>query len=190
MPENEFRYGDVEFRQGDDGLGVVVGTVIRYGDVAKLPWGTEEFKAGAFENVESEDLIANRMHQRTQPIARTGAGLVVVDGPEEMRAEVTLPDTTFGRDTATELSLRILRGLSLEFRAIEDTVNEDTEHRVISKAEMFGFGVVDQPGLPRQRGLHARVGRVPDGAWPPCSPHTRVHFLKGPPRVMRLREAR
>ena len=33
MPENEFRYGDVEFRQGDDGLGVVVGTVIRYGDM-------------------------------------------------------------------------------------------------------------------------------------------------------------
>ena len=39
MPENEFRYGDLEFRQSEDGLGVVVGTVIRYGDVAKLPVG-------------------------------------------------------------------------------------------------------------------------------------------------------
>ena len=74
VPENEFRYGAVEFRQNDDGLGMVVGTVIRYGDVATLPWGTEEFKAGAFENVESADLIANRMHQRTQPIARTWRG--------------------------------------------------------------------------------------------------------------------
>ena len=34
--KNEFRYGDIEFRQSDDGLGVVVGTVIRYGDVAKI----------------------------------------------------------------------------------------------------------------------------------------------------------
>ena len=41
---NEFRYGALEFRETDDGLGVVVGTVIRYGDVATLPWGTEEFK--------------------------------------------------------------------------------------------------------------------------------------------------
>ena len=148
MPENEFRYGDVEFRQGDDGLGVVVGTVIRYGDLAKLPWGTEEFKAGAFENVESADLIANRMHQRTQPIARTGAGLKVMDDGEALRAEITLPDTTAGRDVANELGLRLLRGLSLEFRAIEDTVNEDTQHRVVSKAEMFGFGVVDRPAYP------------------------------------------
>ena len=94
----------MEFRQDDDGLGVVVGTVIRYGDVAKLPWGTEEFKAGAFENVESADLIANRMHQRTQPmLARTGAGLKVMDDDAAMRAEVSLPDTTAGRDTATEL---------------------------------------------------------------------------------------
>ena len=193
MPENEFRYGDVEFRQDDDGLGVVVGTVIRYGDVAKLPWGTEEFKAGAFENVESEDLIANRMHQRTQPIARTGAGLVVVDGPEELRAEVTLPDTTFGRDTATELSLRILRGLSLEFRAIEDTVNEDTEHRVISKAEMFGFGVVDRPAYPGSVASMRAWGeyRTAHGLRVPGA-STGHEFIssKGAPRDMRLREAR
>ena len=46
--KNEFRYSDLEFRQDENGLGVVTGTVIRYGDVATLPWGTEEFKAGAF----------------------------------------------------------------------------------------------------------------------------------------------
>ena len=59
--KNEFRYSDLEFRQDENGLGVVTGTVIRYGDVATLPWGTEEFKAGAFTG-RMEDLIANRMH--------------------------------------------------------------------------------------------------------------------------------
>ena len=44
-----------------------------------------------------------------------------------------------------EVKERILRGLSLEFRAIEDTVNQDTGHRVISKAKLYGFGVVDRP---------------------------------------------
>ena len=36
----------------------------------------------------------------------------------------------------------------MEFRAIEDTVNEDSGHRIVSKAQMFGFGVVDSPAYP------------------------------------------
>ena len=145
---NEFRYADFEFRQSEDGLGVVTGTVIRYGDVAKLPWGTEEFKAGAFGDIESADLIANRMHQRTQPLGRSGAGLRIINDDEALRAELTLPGTSVGRDTAIEVRERLLRGLSLEFRAIKDTVDDDTNHRVIERAEMFGYGIVDRPAYP------------------------------------------
>lgn len=148
MPENEFRYGDLEFRQSDDGLGVVVGTVIRYGDVATLPWGTEEFKAGAFGDFRSPKVKVNRMHQRTQMLARLGGRLEIDDTPERMKYELSLPDTTTGRDTATELMEGLLTGSSLEFRSIEDTVNEDSQHRVISKAQLFGFGIVDEPAYP------------------------------------------
>ena len=148
MPEHEFRYGDVEFRQGDDGLGVVVGTVIRYGDVATLPWGTEEFKAGAFGDFRSLKVKANRMHQRTEMLARLGGRLSVDDDDAAMSFRVSLPDTTAGRNTATELREGLLTGASLEFRAIEDTVNEDTGHRIVSKAQLFGFGIVDEPAYP------------------------------------------
>ena len=65
-----------------------------------------------------------------------------------MQTELTLPDTSYGRDTSAEVKARILRGLSLEFRAIEDTVNQDTGHRTISKAKLYGFGVVDRPAYP------------------------------------------
>ena len=72
---NEFRYGALEFRETDDGLGVVVGTVIRYGDVAQIgPNLTEEFKAGAFGDYASPRLKVNRMHQRTQILARLQVG--------------------------------------------------------------------------------------------------------------------
>ena len=126
-----------------------LGTVIRYGDVATIFDGmTEEFKAGAFGDVEGADLIVNRMHQRSQPLARTGAGLRIIDSSEEMRAEVTLPDTSIGRDTAVEVTNRLLRGLSLEFRAIKDTFDDSTGHRTIHRAQMFGFGVVDRPAYP------------------------------------------
>ena len=50
MPDfNEYRdylYDDFEFRQdAETGLGIVTGTIVKYGDVATFPWGTEEVKA-------------------------------------------------------------------------------------------------------------------------------------------------
>ena len=145
MPENEFRYADFEVRQGENGLGIVTGTIIRYGDVATLPWGTEEFRAGAFGDFSGEQVYANRMHMREQPLGWLGTQLMIEDSQEHMRSELTLPDTSYGRDTSVEVKEKILRGLSLEFRAIEDTVNQDTGHRIISKAKLYGFGVVDRP---------------------------------------------
>ena len=65
-----------------------------------------------------------------------------------MDAQLTLPDTTYGRDVSVEVKERLLTGLSLEFRAIEDTVNQETGHRTISKAKLYGFGVVDRPAYP------------------------------------------
>ena len=157
MPETEFRYGALEFRETEGGVGVVTGTIIRYGDRATFPWGTEEFKPGAFTGNYMLPIYANRMHLREEPLAAMdtlveleGAHLRIDDNDERMFAEITLPDTTHGRNVAVEVSpsVRLLRGLSLEFRSIEDTVNEDTAHRVISKARLFGFGVVDRPAYP------------------------------------------
>ena len=183
MPENEFRYGDVEFRQGDDGLGVVVGTVIRYGDVAQIGGFTEEFKAGAFGDFRNPKVKANRMHQRTQMLARLGNRLEIDDTDERMKYELSLPDTTAGRDTATELAEGLLTGSSLEFRAIEETFNEDTQHRVISKAQLFGFGVVDEPAYPdsgatmRWPEYRAALGLVVQEPAPKPKPVTTRRFL-------------
>ena len=150
MPESEFRYAAFEIREGANGLGIVTGVIIRYGDVATLPWGTEEFRAGAFGDFSGEQVYANRMHERSQPLGWLGGQLSIDDNAERMQAELKLPDTSAGRDVSVEVSpaVRILRGLSLEFRAIEDTVNQDTGHRTISKAKLYGFGVVDRPAYP------------------------------------------
>ena len=66
----EVRYAPLEFRESEDGLGVVTGIVVRYGDVATFPWGTEAFKAGAFGSLDGTVIKANRMHQRSQPLGR------------------------------------------------------------------------------------------------------------------------
>ena len=76
MPENvsEFRYSDFEYRQNEQGQGVISGSVINYGDVAKFPWGSEEFKAGAFGDIRRATRWVNRMHERSQPLGNTKAG--------------------------------------------------------------------------------------------------------------------
>ena len=146
---NEYRYVDLELRQSEDGRPVIAGTIIRYGDVATFPWGTEEFVAGAFRGNYAPLVYANRMHERSQPLGVLGENLRIVDDEESMRAELELPDTSYGRDTEVEVKLRILRGLSLEFRSIEDTINQEKQHRRISQAYLFGYGVVDRPAYPQ-----------------------------------------
>ena len=94
------------------------------------------------------DVIANRMHQRAQPLARSGIGLKITDGSERMTGEVTLPDTNCGRDTSVEVAKKILRGMSLEFSTIKEEYDYETDHRIIVQARMYGFGIVDRPAYP------------------------------------------
>ena len=84
----ELRY--FEIRQ--EGERRLTGTAVRYGDTAALPWGgTERIEAGAFQPI--GDVILNASHDRGRPLARTGAGLELVDGRDALRMTATLPET-------------------------------------------------------------------------------------------------
>ena len=143
---SEYRCGELEFRQEANGLGVVSGVIIRYGDIARFPWGTEEFRAGAFSNLSSPSIKANRMHQRHQPLGRQGAGLTLIDTPESLRAQLAIPDTSTGRDTVAEIKAGLLTGFSLQFVPIK--AEYKGTHRQVISAVMGGFGVVDDPAYP------------------------------------------
>lgn len=142
---NETRYMPIEYRADDDSLGTVTGTVMRYGDVATLPWGTESFEPGAFEFA-GRGLRVNRMHVRQQPLAVQGGTLELEDTEEMMTARFKLPDTTAGRDADYELRNGLLTGLSVEFRTLKDLVEK--AHRRVQRATLFGFGLVDVPAYP------------------------------------------
>ena len=143
----EYRYIPFEVRQNDDGQTVVEGTVVRYGDVADIGWFTEEFRASWVKNA-ADLMVVNRMHVRAQPLATSDLGLALRDTNERMTAEVTLPDTTYGRDASTEVELGLLRGMSLEFLVTKDEYDYKKDHRVVVEGRMFGFGIVDRPAYP------------------------------------------
>ena len=147
MPEFEYRYGPLEFREKEGGMGAVAGTVMRYGDVATLPFGQERMLPGAFGDLSTAELYANRMHQRDQPLANTYAGLRIDDNVDRLAGEVDLPNTSYGRDAQEEVKTGRLRGLSIEFRTLEDDYIDGV--RVIKQARLYGWGVVDKPAYPQ-----------------------------------------
>lgn len=119
----------------------LVGVPMRYGDIAVLPFGRERFEPGAFAPI--GDVRLNLQHQRTVLLTRTGAGLTLTDGPDALRMQAELPDVTAAHDTVELVRAGILRGLSVEFRALQERVISGV--RSIQRAVLLAIGVVDDP---------------------------------------------
>jgi len=130
-----------EFRASDDG--VLQGIVIPYNQAATIGDFSEKFLPGS---VQFSDVIANRQHDRSKPLARTGmaGGLSLTDGPDALRARIELPDTQDGRDVRALVKRRVLRGLSAEFRVQRDMW--EGRSRTIHAATLTGLAIVDKPG--------------------------------------------
>ena len=139
-----------EFRASDDG-GTVEGTVVPYGQPARIADFTERFLPGSLS---FGDVIANRQHDRHRPLARTnGGGLTLTDSATELRARIELPDTADGRDVRELVRLGVLRGLSAEFRTVRD--QWEGSARTIHEAKLTGLAIVDVPAY-AGAGIEAR----------------------------------
>ena len=127
-----------------------------------MPFGRERFEAGAFTPI--GDVLLNAQHARQTPLARTGGGgLTLTDGPDALRIEADLPATRAADDVLELVRSKVLRGLSIEFRAIAERMDGDL--RIISAAALGAVSVVDTPAYPeseveaRRRGGGGRGGR-------------------------------
>ena len=133
------------------------GVAVRYGDTATLPWGEERIEAGAFAPL--GDVILNASHDRTTPLARTGGGgLELEDTAEALTVRADLPATQAADDVLALVRAGVLRGLSIEFRAVAERIEAGV--RVIERARLSGVGVVDTPAYPQSE-VEARRRREP-----------------------------
>ena len=134
----EYRFAALEFRS--DGS-VIEGVAMRYGDVARI-WDAfdESVEAGAFR---FDDVILNRMHLRSDPIARTGGGgLELSDSAARLSIRADVPE--YRADVRDMVKRGIYRGLSVEM----DVTAEDwpsPSRRIIRAATLSGIGLVDRP---------------------------------------------
>ena len=98
----------------------------------------EIFESGAVK-WENEGIPLNRGHRRDNPITmvqpEARGRFVMVD--------VELPDTAAGREAAAEVRGGKMRGLSVEFKPL----NEDVQNglRIIREANLSGAGLVTSP---------------------------------------------
>lgn len=121
------------------------GVAVRYGDTARLPWGEERIEPGAFAPI--GDVILNASHDRAAPLARSeGGGLELADGPDALTVTANLPPTRAADDVLALVRAGVMRGLSIEFRAVAERIEGGV--RVIERAVLSGVGVVDTPAYP------------------------------------------
>ena len=139
--KTEIERRTVEIR-ADASTGVLTGILIPYERPTKIAGiFVETFRPGCMKWTSP---LVNFQHDRTRPLARLHFGLELTDGPSALRAEVRLPDTQEGKDTATLVKAGILRGLSAEFRAYEEEWKNPDEREII-EAELLGLAIVDDP---------------------------------------------
>ena len=143
----ERRYVELRF----DGERTISGVAMRYGDTAKLPWGTSErFEPGAFGDVQGLDIILNKQHDRTLPLARTGGGgLKLTDSATDLQIKADLPETRDGDDTLALVRSKVLRGFSIEFIPIEWSEDRTNDVMTITRADLRNVAVVDRPAYPK-----------------------------------------
>ena len=133
---------NVELRE-DDTLaspGRLTGTLLTYGERASDR--PELFERGSIDLAAikaSGGIVVNRQHSRGAPITRVIPELqgdaIVIDQP--------LPDSTAGRDAAVEIRSGLMRGLSVEFKALRARMVSGV--RRISAATLVAGGLVDDP---------------------------------------------
>ena len=132
----------VELRE-DDTLaspGRLTGTLLTYGERASDR--PELFERGSIDLDAiraNGGIVINRQHTRGAPIMRVipelrGDALVI---------DAQLPESSAGRDAAVEIRSGLMRGLSVEFKALRARMVNGV--RRISEAAVVAGGLVDDP---------------------------------------------
>ena len=150
---------DIEFRFAPVVLegNSLKGVVMRYGEVSEGAPRPERFLPGAFIY---DDVILNVQHDRARPIARTGGGgLILADTDEALTLAAELPETREAADALALVRSKVLRGLSVEFRAVREKIDPGGV-RVIESAILSGVGLVDKPAYKASHVEARRIGGI------------------------------
>ena len=144
----------VEIREVEGKPPRMVGVLMPYGERAVDR--AEVFEPGSLSWAEG-GIVLNRQHSRQNPILRFSP----TESEGRLTVDEVLPDTSAGRDAAAEIRSGLFKGLSIEFRAVRQTIVAGV--RRISEAVLSGAALVDTPSYPATVEVRQRaVGQGPE----------------------------
>ena len=124
----------VEVREAEGKPARLVGVLMPYGERAKDR--AELFEPGSL-SWDERGIVVNRMHLRSSPIMR----VVPIESEGRLMIDAPIPDTVAGRDCASEVRSGLLASLSVEFRAVHQSIVAGV--RRITEAVLTGAAVCD-----------------------------------------------
>ena len=138
----------IELRENEGKPARLVGVLMPFGVQAQDR--AEVFERGSLK-WDAGGIVLNRMHSRQSPILRFTP--VEVEG--RLTIDAPIPSTVAGSDCEAEIRSGLFKGLSVEFRAVRQTIVGGV--RRISEAVLTGAGLVDSPSY-SQATVEARAG--------------------------------
>ena len=133
--------------------GVLEGVLVPYGvpiGVGEAPGSGEQGFEEVFEpgSLEVNGLLVNVLQPvldlLDRPLARPGKGLELDDGPDAMRATLTLPDTIDGRRVRARVEAGELTAFSAAFQALEEEWPAP-DRRIVRRALLVGLSLAGTP---------------------------------------------
>ena len=133
------------------------GVCLRYGDTARIGDVTERFAPGAL--VAGDNLLLNLEHDELRALTERGA-LTVQDTGDAVTMEARILDAPIGDRALEAVKSGRMAGLSIEFRAERETVQDGV--RIVERALLTGIGLVAHPAY--STSVEAR-NRATDARW-------------------------
>jgi len=152
-PNQELRISSASIttreKMGSPGL---TGYAVKFGDVTTIGDQFDEVVSrDAFKDVDMSNVFALYNHDWNTPLARSGRGLDLTIDETGLRFDLTLPDTTAGRDLQELVRTGVVEGMSFGF-TIEDDNWEKRDGlplRTINAIdELFEITVTPVPAYP------------------------------------------
>ena len=143
----------LELRQNADGSRSIAGEAVVYNALSEdLGGWREQFAPGAFRNsLRTTEVMALYSHDEADILGRQSSGtLTLTDGPDALRFECKLPNTTVGRDVQELCARGDLKGMSFGFTAVVDefkTGADGTVVRTVLEATLYEISVVGNPAF-------------------------------------------
>ena len=138
----------------------IIGPALLYGDVS--PSHREKFAVGAFraDLQDTRTRWLDTEHRLREAIAFTGGGgLTISEDNSGVYLDADIPAIPAGDAALSDVALKRLNGLSVEFRPVRESQDQNGI-RIVHEARVNGFGLVGSPSYPSSTiEVRARSGR-------------------------------